>query len=188
MNALNNYVLNSENAQANFELGYEYYSMKQYASAFSFFLRASERSKNRNLVYESLLFASLSIWHQEGTRLCSLKGLISQALSIQPKRPEAYYLMAQYHEGLNKELSRWIDCYTICCIAESVCDFDVPPLLRYDGSKEKYAIVFSKAFSAWNCGRYDEAKSIFLDLKNNYKMNEMFTDLVNNNLNHINTG
>lgn len=188
MNALNNYVLNSENAQANFELGCEYYSMKQYASAFSFFLRASERSKNRNLVYESLLFASLSIWHQEGTRLCSLKGLISQALSIQPKRPEAYYLMAQYHEGLNKELSRWIDCYTICCIAESVCDFDVPSLLRYDGSKEKYAIVFSKAFSAWNCGRYDEAKSIFLDLKNNYKMNEMFTDLVNNNLNHINTG
>ena len=52
---LDAYVDDTENAVKNFELALEYEKLEQYASAISYFLRASEITKNNNFEYESLI-------------------------------------------------------------------------------------------------------------------------------------
>ena len=52
---LDAYIDDTQNAVKNFELALEYEKLEQYASAISYFLRASEITKNNNFEYESLI-------------------------------------------------------------------------------------------------------------------------------------
>ena len=52
---LANYILEPRNPNYNFELACEYFTIKQYASALSYYLRCAELSNDKDFVYESLL-------------------------------------------------------------------------------------------------------------------------------------
>ena len=58
---VNTYINNPKIASSNYSLGLYYYKLGQFASALSFFLRASELEGSENMTYESLLFIAKSL-------------------------------------------------------------------------------------------------------------------------------
>jgi hypothetical protein len=110
--------------------------------------------------------------------------LLQQALCLKPKRPEAYFLLARFHERRNQ----WNDCYKYACLGLDLCDFDAKPLTSDIGYPGKYGLLFEKAVSGYWWGKADQSRSIFQDLKNNYDLNEEYFNSVQNNLMSLGSG
>jgi hypothetical protein len=183
---LNNFVLSPNDVENNFSLARYYHDIGQTASAVSYYIRTAERTDDLLLRYECLLHAA-NCFEKQGTRRFTVKGILQQAISILPNRPEAYYLLSKLQEYNESNEGRYLDSYTMCSIALQVCDFvDLKPLrfkVEYPG---KYAIMFQKATMGWWNGLQDETKSVLLDLYTNYEMSTEFYTAVRNNL--INLG
>ena len=176
-NPLIDYVYDTENPEKNFNLARWYHAQGQTASAISYYLRAADRTDNLNLAYECLLHIA-KCFHQQGNRDYTVRGLYQHAISILPKRPEAHYLLAKCQEGQ----TQYAECYTTCCTALSLCDFDSPSLLNDVEYPGKCGIVFQKALSSYWWGKGDESRKIFQDLKNNYDLDEVHYKSVGDNL------
>jgi len=177
---LQEYIQNYNSAQANFNLGREYELLGQTGAAISFYLRTAERSQTDLEQYEALLRMALCFERQQ-TRDDTEKVILQKAISLMPKRPEAYFVLSRLHE-VKKE---WHDSYTIANIGLSNCDFDLAPLttdVQYPGY---YGLLFEKGVAAWWVGQTEQAREIMHDLKFSYRMNEMFTNSVNRNLGSI---
>jgi hypothetical protein len=176
------YVNNPEKPEHNYNLGTYYENIGQTASALSYFLRTAERTKDELLQYECLIRSS-TCFEKQGCRNFTVKGLLQHALAMQPKRPEAYYLLSKFHERENKDGS-WQECYTISSIGEKVSDLDCKPIgnIGYSG---KYALLFQKAISSWWCGLCKESSEILKDLLVNYKLDEIHRSAVINNLQNL---
>jgi FkbM family methyltransferase len=156
---LNKYSLDTENPEHNFNLALEYDRLGQTASAISFYLRAAERSENLELSYVALLKMGLCFEKQEG-RDQTVKGAYQQAITILPKRPEAYYLLSKIH----RKTSLFHEAYSTVEIALNICDFadeKLPSDVGYSGS---YDLLFEKAVSSWWWGKKDESRSLFRQL------------------------
>ena len=171
------YAHDTENPQLNFDLALWYEKQGQTASAISYFLRAADRSDNLELSYECLLHMA-DCFDKQSNRSYTVRGLYQHASTILPKRPEAYYLLAKYQEWQ----TQYAECYTTCCTALSLCDFNSSPLSTNIGYPGKFGIVFQKAISAYWWGKGDEARKILQDLKNNYELDEIHYKSVGNNL------
>ena len=174
---LEDYAYDTENPEKNFNLARWYQEQGQTASAISFYLRAADRTDNLNLAYECLLHMA-KCFDQQGNRTYTVRGLYQHATSILPKRPEAHYLLAKCQEGQ----TQYAECYTTCCTALSLCDFNSSPLLNDVEYPGKYGIVFQKAVSSYWWGKSDECRKIFQDLKNNYDLDEVHYKSVGDNL------
>jgi len=171
------YGLDTENPEINFQVGLEYERLGHNAPALSFFLRAAERTDNDTLAYEALIHGS-NCYDRQGTRDTTAKGLLQQALCILPERPEAYFLISRFSEKRNW----WQDCYIFADQALRTCNFDCEPLstdVEYVG---RYSLIFQKAISGWWWEKVEESRELFLDLLNNYEMNDMFKQLTIQNL------
>lgn len=162
-NLLQVYINDPENVEINFTIANYYFGIRQTASAVSFFLRTAERTEDKTLQYTCLL-AAAKCFEIQGTRNFTVISLIKNAISVYPKRPEGYYLLADYYL-MNGD---FYDAYLISSIAEDVVENDLSPLdfdLNYPGH---YGIIFKKAESAFNCGLRDESRKLFFKLKNEY--------------------
>jgi hypothetical protein len=171
------YSYDTENSQLNFNLALWYEKQGQTASAISFFLRAADRSDNLELAYECLLHMA-DCFHKQTNRTYTVRGLYQHASTILPKRPEAYYLLAKYQEWQ----TQYAECYTTCCTALSLCDFNSIPLSTDVGYPGKFGIIFQKAISAYWWGKGDESRKILQDLKNNYELDDVHYKSVGDNL------
>lgn len=184
---LKNFIMHPNDPENNFLLARYYDELGQTASALSYYLRTAERTEDDLLRYECVLLGA-ACFERQGTRKFTMKGMLQQAVSILPKRPEGYYLLSRFYENNVNNEGRFLDSYMTASQAIVVCDFeDLIPLrtvntINYPG---KYCLLVQKAVVAWNCGMCDESRSIFLDLYSNYDMNEYFTTLVRNNLNNM---
>lgn len=168
---LKNFIQEPVNFDNNFNLGLYYEDIGQTASALSYYLRAAERTEIFDLRYECLLRASICFTKQ-GSRNFTVKGLLQNAISTLPERPEAYYLLSQFYEKENKDGS-WNDSYTISCIGESISKNKFfRPLITNIGYPGAFGILFQKAVSGWWCGVCEESRTIFKDL--------LFNDLIDN--------
>jgi GR25 family glycosyltransferase involved in LPS biosynthesis len=174
---LEHYAYDTENPEKNFNLARWYHEQGQTASAISFYLRAADRTDDLNLAYECLLHMA-KCFHQQENRTYTVRGLYQHATSILPKRPEAHYLLAKCQEAQ----TQYAECYTTCCTALSLCDFNSSPLLNDVEYPGKYGIVFQKAVSSYWWGKSDECRKIFQDLKNNYTLDEVHYKSVGDNL------
>lgn len=136
----------------NYNMGVKYFSAKQYAAAFSHFMRASERSDDTRFVARSLLYASKSMGWQEGRDSKELD-LIAHALSIGYKYPEVHCIKAMYHSWRKD----WTQCYAACCMALELIDtYEVDePFLDYSG---KETILNQKALAEYNRARYNDSR------------------------------
>ena len=159
------YVYDTENPQLNFNLALWYENQGQTASAISFFLRTADRTNNLELAYECLLHLA-DCFHKQSNRNYTVRGLYQHASTILPKRPETQYA----------------ECYTTCCIALNLCDFDLTPLSTDVGYPGKFGILFQKAISAYWWGKGDESRKILQDLKNNYNLDDTHYKSVGDNL------
>ena len=77
MKYLQQYIQNTEDTQANFNLGREYESIGQTGAAISFYLRTAERAKTDLEQYEALLRMALCFEKQQ-TRDDTEKGIAGQ--------------------------------------------------------------------------------------------------------------
>ena len=186
---LDKYILEPRNPNYNFELACEYFTMKQYASALSYYLRCAELSDDRDLIYESLL-CSWDCMSQVGRRPIFERGQLQQILSQSPNRPEGYYHLCHWleHNGSNsfdsnEELFQEI--YLFACIGieniENNKEFKY--FNKYPGY---YGLMFYKAFSAWHIGKLEESEDIYLDLHGNHELDDNFKQYVYNNIKSLN--
>lgn len=176
---LHEYIQNYNSAEANFNLGNEYELIGQTGAAISFYLRTAERSQTDLEQYTALLRMALCFERQQ-TRDDTEKVILQKAISLIPKRPEAYFLLSRLHE-FKKE---WQDSYTIASVGFEFCNVEQKPIenVEYPGN---FGLLFQKGVAAWWVGHSEEAREIMADLKINYSLNQQFTQLVENNLNSI---
>ena len=181
MNDLNKllveYVNDPENALLNFNLANYYFNIGQTSSSVSYYIRAAERTNDKVLMYTCLLRASIC-FEKQGCRQKSVKGLIQNAISLDPKRPEGYFLLSRFYE----REKNYHDGYLIASIGEKVSSKDLDPLcvdVDYPGF---YGIKFEKAVCSWWCGLCDESCDLFYDLRDNYEMSKNYSDSVNDNI------
>lgn len=178
---LNKYSLDTENPDHNFNLGVWYEKESHTAPAVSYFLRCAERATDDDLAYEALIRASYC-YTKQGTRDGSSKSLLEQALCLLPNRPEAYFLLSRFAE----KRQWWQDCYIHADRGLRYCDFNSKPLrtdVEYPG---KYGLLFEKAVGAWWWGKVEEAKTLLLDIKNNYEILEEHKPRLEENLKKMN--
>ena len=185
IDALLNYVKNTEDPEYNWTLAREYHKVGQTAAAISFYLRCAERTDNQILAYECLLHMYVCFQNQND-RPYTEKGLLEKAICILPKRPEAYYLLSRYHEW-RKE---YAECYTTAEIALNICDFELEPLREFVGQSKKYLLIFEKAVSSWWWGNAKESRELFHLLADEYyeEMDEIHQNSVELNLCSLGSG
>jgi len=170
------YALDTENAQRNYELAQWYHKQQQTASAITYYLRAADRTDDLLLAYECLLHMA-SCFNTQKNRNYTVKGLYQHAINLLPKRPEAYFLYARFDEW-NK---MYVDGYTTANLGLTFCDFDIEPLSTVD-YPGKYGLIFEKAVCSYWWGKSKECRELFLDLKNNYELDETHYISVGDNL------
>jgi hypothetical protein len=157
-------------ANLNFVVAVEYERINQTASAVSFYLRAVEFSEKENdpVVYASLLKMA-HCFDDQKDRKKTVSNCLLQAIAYWPERPEAYFLLAQFHD----RLSQWQECYTYAEIGLHLATFpNLPVDIGYYGS---YCLEFEKAVSAYWIGRKDESKTLLsklasMNIANQYKV------------------
>ena len=181
---LNAYVMNPQDVENNFALGFYYDTIGQTASALSYYLRCAERTPDDLLKYECLIRSSMC-FDKQGTRGFTVKGLLQHAISILPKRPEAYYLLSRFFERDTRD-GHWNDGYMIASIGQKVCDFNSSSLRTNVDYPGEYAILYQKAVISWWCGLCNESKNLFQDLLDNYELNEIHKKSVIENLIKLN--
>ena len=174
------YVLDPNNAEKNFEIARAYDHLGQFASAVSFYIRTAERTEDTLLKYECLILAALC-FEKQGTRKFTVKGLLQHAVAIQPKRPEGYYLLSLFYENENND-GKWFNSYLMASIGMECSDFEDLVPLRNKVYPGKHAIYFQKGHSAWWCGLREESQAIFLDLYATHLENDNIRAAVFNNL------
>lgn len=178
------YIQDPDNSEHNWNLAVYYHSIGQTASAISFYIRAAERADDDLLKYECLIRASMC-FESQGCRGFSTWGMLKHAIALMPTRPEAYLRLSQHYEATGEEPGKWFDGYMLCTQALKLCDFNSKPLRTDVNFPGKYAVIFQQAHCAWWCGLCEDAKNIFKDLLENYKMNQQYTKIVKDNLMRI---
>jgi len=183
---LNKYILDSNNPDNNYNLGIYYESIDQTASALSYFLRCAERSDIPELQYECLIRASQCFEKQE-KRNFTVKGLLQHAISICPKRPEAYYFLSRFYETEDRD-GHWQESYMIASIGQKVIEDKSTPLKNSINYPGLYSITFQKGVAAWWCGLIQESKDIFLQLLHKEKyIDQVFLEPCLSNLSIMKT-
>ncbi len=162
-NSLYTFAMDTEDAIENFNLGVWYKNQNHLAPALSFFLRASERTEDIDLAYESLI-NGFFCYDKQGYREISAQSMLHQALIVNPKRPEAYYLLSKYYERRED----WMRCYMFADLGLQLSNFDCAALrtdVEYPGI---YALKFQKVLSGWWWGKAEECRKILKDLIDNH--------------------
>lgn len=183
LDALYEYVKDCENPELNFNLALEYKKIGQTASAISFFIRSADRTNNLELSYECLLHCAECFIAQD-RRDNTVRGLYKHAISILPKRPEAYFLLARFEE----KKSQFDNTYMLSSMALEICDFESKPLIHQLGYPGKYGLIFEKAVSSYWWGKGEESRKLFLDLYYNYWdiLDQSHKDAVQANIKNLN--
>lgn len=172
---LTKYSLDTENAEHNFNLGVWYENEGHTAPAVSYYLRCAERSESNDLAYEALIRAS-HCYSKQGTRDLSAKCLLQQALSLCPKRPEAYFLLSKFSEVREW----WTDCYNFADMGLIFSDFSLDPLITDVGYPGRYGLLYEKAVSGWWWGKVDESKNLLIQVKSDIAITSEYHHLVDN--------
>ena len=178
--ALYNYVDRPCDANANFELAYCYEQQKQLASAFGFYLRASQFANDSLLIYESLLRAAFC-FEQQGERPFSTQHLFEYAIGADPQRPEAYYHICRFLEWK----SEWAQILLYSSVGLSTTVGATKPTqtnLSYPGP---YALKFYKALSLYHLGDGETSLKLFAELNNDKTLDDVYKNLVANNLLYV---
>jgi hypothetical protein len=179
---LTTYAFDPLNAQHNFNLALEYDKLGQTAGAVSFYLRAAEFSADPLLAYEALLKCA-KCFNSQGSRNYTTRGLLQHAASLLPLRPEAHFLLSQFHE----QQQEWKESYLVACFGIAATDMDTKnsPLQTNVGYPGKHGLLFQKAVASWWVGMTNQSREILFDLKANYKMDPVHATAVDNNLKNI---
>jgi hypothetical protein len=181
--ALTEFAINPEDPLLNFRVARLYHEQNQTAAAISFYLRCAERTTYDELAYICLLHMS-KCFEAQRDRNFTVKYLIKHAITILPKRPEAYYYLCKFYDNTSEHY----ECYTTARVALEVCDFDTPILETLYNYPGKYGFIFLQAKSGWHWDKNNETRKLLSLLLNEYYdvMNKEHLTVVQNNLINLN--
>lgn len=178
------YVNNAKDARLNFEMASYYNDIKHYAGACSYYLRCAEWAnlpEETDIAYESLLHIAVC-FNALGNRQWTEEGWLLHAISFQPQRPEAYWLISMLYERQTK----WQESYTMACLG-IINSSGGKQLLADIGYKGEYVIMFQKMIASWHIYRIKECRHILFNMPDWYNMDEFYVQLVQNNMNMVGT-
>ena len=167
------------NPNLNFKCALEYERLNQTASAVSFYLRCAEYGfeTHKILTYNSLLKMA-KCFEDQSDRQYTVSNCILQAMTVLPDRPEAYFILAQFHE----KSQQWQECYTYSELGLHKKNIKALPVhVGYEG---KCSLEFEKAVAGWWIGRRDESIEIFNRLLKS-DIPETYRKAIINNLERI---
>ena len=160
------YIEEPNNPNYNFDLARRYEEEKQYAAAYSFYLRCAEFTHNNILACESLIRASLCI-NKQGDRDSKELYLIKQALCVSPNSPEPYYIASLYfyYRSTNEPERRWwLDSYMYASLGINVLESTTITNFIHSVDYSKVNLYYLKALSATKIGKLGEAVEIYKNL------------------------
>ena len=179
---LKNFIEKPYDPESNLWFGEQYYQEEHKSAALTLFLRAAEYSldKNKDLTYESLIKVALCLKGLEG-RPHSVRGAILNAVTFDRDRPEAYYHLSYDHQVKNE----WQESYLAAVqgldklknLKSTLTDIDFPG---------EYALIFQKAVAGWWIGYWDESRTLFRYILDNFSMRDEFITACYSNLAKIN--
>jgi hypothetical protein len=177
---LSDFATNVDNAECNFNMGLFYYEQGHTAPALSYFLRCAERTDNKLLAYEALIYGYLC-YREQKIRDETAKSLIMHAVCLLPKRPEARWLLSVLFE----QKSEWMYAYYHACQGLETCNETFEPLKKYNEYPGKIGLLFEKAIVGYWWGKNDECKNILVDLLYNYELPATYKEIIQNNLKRL---
>jgi hypothetical protein len=179
------FIFDPENPDTSYQLGLEYERLGQTASAHTFFLKAAERTNDLDLAYECLCRMHHALTKQ-GNRTISALAHLHKAIIIQPKRPEAYFLLSNWHERV-KEYHLG---YMYAELGLNFCDLNSKPLRGYVGYPGEYGLYFEKMVCAWWWGKRQECRDLLFFIKDKYAnvLDQSHREAVQRNLSSIGKG
>lgn len=179
------YVRDSENDIANFNLAAWYENQGHSSPACGYYLRCAEFTKDDSLAYECLLRLYVC-YNALSKRDYTCEGLLKRALNLCPQKPEAYFLLSQFYE----HRSNWMDSYLYASLGLNLADRSPSGLGRDFGYESEYMLIFQKAVAAWWYGKPTESRMLLRLLMNDYSpvMNEAYLRLVQSNLSRLGCG
>tara|TARA_S200002703_G_scaffold89889_2_gene77543 strand:+ start:80 stop:1558 length:1479 start_codon:yes stop_codon:yes gene_type:complete len=170
-NELINFCMDVENAEKCYDLAEWYYNQNHYAPAFSFYLRASERSDNVDLIYTCLIKCSICS-NLQGRRKYVDESVLLTAIQVNPKKPTAYYLLSDlYYKQKDYKNSYMYANFGLKCYDNLELD-DV----KDDQESIKHLMLYVSALSGWHWGKNDHCSNTMLKLKNHNECWDLFTD------------
>jgi hypothetical protein len=142
-------------------------------------------TSDEDLSYECLLRLHVCYQSLSG-RDYTCESLLKRAVSLDPKKPEAYFLLSQMYE----RKGNWMDCHLYSSLPLEISSCKKSKLTRGVGYEGKYCLLFQKAVSSWWHGRPDESRRILQELKNDYseEMTEAYYGLVEKNISRLGSG
>jgi len=167
------------NPEKNFQVALEYERLSQTASAISFFLRTAEYSKEDNsvIVYVSLLKMAHCLADQVDREHSVVHALL-QAVTVCPRRPEAFFLLAQQEEWKG----HWQEAYTWASLGKNSLETHGYEPLKYDVKYPgDYGIKYELAISSWWIGRQIESIQLLEELEG-MDLAPQYKESVENNL------
>lgn len=179
-NDLYNYATNIDNPICNFRMGEFYYNQGHTAPALSYFLRCAERTNDKLLAYEALIYGYLC-YKEQKIRDETAKSLIMHAVCLIPERPEARWLLSVFYE----QKEQWMYAYYHAERGLEKCDQNLEPLKSYKEYPGKVGLLFQKAIVGYWWGKNDECRTILLDLYKNYTLNDIYKNSVKTNMQRL---
>jgi len=156
---LKEFIETPNDPEINFRLGYEYEKLGQTASAVSHYLRTAERGDNVDMSYEAVVRMALCfLSHYD--QLSTVVTILQRAIALNPRRIEAYYLLARYYErqGL------WQESYFISSFIMDPA-YLPPKTITYLDCPGPWALEFQKGVAAWWVGNCEESREIMYELQ-----------------------
>jgi hypothetical protein len=178
--ALRQFIFDPKNPSYNFYLARFYEDSGHTASAISFYIRTVEFSNDDLLIYEALIRQALCL-EKQGSRTFVVKGLLLRAISLLPKRPEAYFLLSRTYER-NKD---WQEAYTTAIVGENFTEEPIELLKTDVDYPGKYGFTFEKAVVSWWLGLWGESLFLFRRLNKDSSLSPIYKQAVKNNLNSL---
>ena len=178
------YIKDPQVYKNNFNLARYYHTNGQTASAVSYYLRAAERTDDKELQYLCLILAA-KCFESQGMRNFTVKGLYKNAITTITDRPEAYYFLSKLYEREDKDGS-WNDAYLTACIGVDNCKDKKYNSLAVDVEYPGYhGLLLQKAINGYTSGVCDESRGILGDLVNYVNVGEDFLDQCRKELDRI---
>jgi hypothetical protein len=178
------YINEPRNSRYNFNLGYWYEKQNHISPAVSFYIRSAEYTDDINIRYEALIRVFFC-YDKAGGRDQTSETTLRQAITLCPKRAEAYFLLAQFYEYKQK----WIDAYTFASLALEFVDknHEVMADTNYPGF---HVFYFLKACSAWHIGKPNESRKLYRFILDNCvsKLDDSYKAILQNNLSRLGVG
>lgn len=178
---INKYALNPESPELNLQLAQYYHKLGHTGSAFTHYLRCSERTEDTDLAYFCLIQGFYCFDAQKNRDFTS-SHLLKHAITICPQRPEAYFLLSRYYEFKKQ----WYESYTYASIGLELSNNKYKSLVSDVGYPGKFGLMFYKAVAGYWWDKIEESRILFNQiLDSNENIPEQYISMIEYNLTEI---